>query len=178
MRIRLVGFLAALLFLIPTASAVAAIVPPGNSAATQYSESVPGAGGEETRPEAGGGDRSSTGKAAGEESVVPAATAAELKRLGPEGEAALRLANQGPRPSKAAKRHGNEGGAVATDPGTPGGPGSGSGGSSGVGEVLGGAAGTSSGGLGFLQPLILAAVLVGAGAYLLRRRRSGSATQA
>jgi hypothetical protein len=45
------------------------------------------------------------------------------------------------------------------------------GGSSGVGEVLSGVAGTSSGGLSFLPPLIIALTLVCAVAYALRRRR-------
>jgi hypothetical protein len=179
MRIRLIPLFALLVALGMTLApgASAAVVPPGNSAATQYAETLPGAGGEEAPEKDGDGEKATDQEGKGGESSVPASTAAELEELGPEGEAALNLANEGA-PKQAKHQKKKEGGGAA-NPGSPGGPASGSGGSSSsggssaVGEVLGGAAGTSGGGLGFLQPLILAAVLIGAGAYLMRRRRTG-----
>lgn len=193
MRIVSATSLALLAILIPTAGASAARVPPGNSAATQYSETVPGAGGEEGAPEAGGGSsRSSSNEGGtGRKSAVPSKTAREFEELGSEGEAVLKLAGGG-EPSSSAhgkggkngkKGHGGKGGkhegAVeggATVPSDPGGPDGSSlasaksNGSSGVGKVLGGAVGTSGGGLGFLQPLILIAIVAAAVAYVLRRR--------
>jgi hypothetical protein len=176
-RIRLIALFALLIAVVPVACASAAIVPPGNSAATQYTETLPAAGGEEAHRTNGQGEKAGKGG----ESAVPASTAAELQELGPEGKAALELAKAGaPKQSKHQKKK-KDG---ATSPGSPPGSGSGgggssaSGGSSAVGEVLGGAAGTSSGGLGFLQPLILATIVVIAGAYFLRRRRGGPTDRA
>ena len=203
MRTSLITLLAVLGVLAPTASASAAVVPPGNSGATQYSETLPGAGGEETShqgPTADNPAANKTGsgkKGGGKDSPVSSQVASELHELGSEGEAALNLAGAGAPANSAptepgskshqmkhqkkkkkknhgrkhhGKKHHGKNEAGATNPSNPGGPNAGNGGSSGLGEVLGGAVGTSSGGLGFLQPLILATVLIGAGAYVLRRR--------
>lgn len=177
MRIASATLLALLLALVPTASAAGVRVPPGNGAATQYSETVPGAGGEEGAPEVARGGSPSTGSTGGQaKAAVPAATTAELEALGPEGEAALNLAEAGASGHRKSSAH-KDGGAPAGsgNSGTPGGPGAEGGGSSGLGTVFGAAVGTSGGGLGFLQPLILAAVFLGACAYLLGRRRKGHA---
>lgn len=184
MKLASITFLALLAVLVPTAGASAARVPPGNSAATQYSETVPGAGGEEGSRETG---KSSTGQeGSGGKSTVSGQTATEFEELGPEGEAALNFANSSGTGPQAAGGDGGkdpgdkEGGVVETGPGDFGTPGGAelsaeSSGSSGVGEVLGGAVGTSGGGLGFLQPLILATILVAGSAYVLRRRGRGPA---
>jgi hypothetical protein len=191
MKLAMATMLALLAMSIPAAGASAARVPPGNSAATQYSETVPGAGGEEGTREPGTGKSAAGGDGRGAPSAVPAGTAAELEGLGPEGEAALRLAETdsstghhrdgtsgrggGKRPDR------DEGGTAPTGAGSSGG-GGGTGlsgaagdGTSGVGEVLGGAFGTSGGGLGLLQPLILATVVAAAGVYVVRRRRDRGA---
>lgn len=158
-----------------------AVVPPGNSAATQYSETLPGAGGEEARNKGGANPE----EAAAGAPAVPSQTASELRALGAEGEAALKLANttapphvagepggkKGKKESKQEKQGTAAGGGSGDGPGAGGGTGLKTAGSSGVGEVLGGVAGTSSGGLGFFQPLIIALVLICAVAYALRRRR-------
>jgi hypothetical protein len=167
------------------AAADGALVPPGNSAATQYSETLPGAGGEEAHQKSGSGGKESgsgeKGDVAAGAPPVSSETATELRALGPEGEAALSLANSSAPPRPAATGSDEKGekgeeavgatGGAGGGPSAGGGTGPGNGGSSGVGEVLGGAAGTSSGGLGFLQPLIIALVLVCAVAYAVRRRR-------
>jgi hypothetical protein len=176
MRIASATIFALLVVLVPAASAAGVRVPPGNGAATQYSETVPGAGGEEGTRE---GKPSAGSKGGQTKSAVPAATTAELEELGREGKTTLDLAEQGaPRrqPAKGASGGGHKDRrAVATA--TTAGPNAGGGGS-GVGEVLGAAVGTSGGGLGFMQPLILATVLLGAGAYLLGHRRKGRANLA
>jgi hypothetical protein len=155
--------------LVPAASGLAASVPPGNGAATQYTETLPGAGGEEAAHGAGGHE------SGGGNSGVPAGTAAELAELGQEGEVTLRLADA------TAPRHDGQGGGGRKEDGAASGSGdSGSlsaraegGGSSGLDQVLGGAVGTSGGGLGLLQPLILLAVFLAAGAYAFRRHGRG-----
>lgn len=169
--------------LLATATAGAAVVPPGNSAATQYAETLPGAGGEETtrRPGYkghGNGDSGASGPATEAPAAVPAETAAELRKLGPEGAAALELAETGaPRGGAKPEQGDKEKGSAAPAGGAgPSDPGSGSNGSSGLGEVLGRATGTSTSGLGFLQPLLIAAALIAAGAYALRRRRPRTGT--
>jgi hypothetical protein len=179
MRIFIAVSLAVALLGLSVVAADAAVVPPGNSAATQYSETLPGAGGEETSQKGGSGDKNEA--APGAPAVSPE-TAAELKELGAEGEAILDLTNSAAPPRHADKqgsaKKGEKGGSEKDGalPPAGGGPGAGGSGtnvtgSSGVGEVLGGAAGTSSGGLGFLQPLIIGLALVCAVAYALRRRR-------
>ena len=176
MKLASITLLALLAVLVPTAGASAVRVPPGNSAATQYSETVPGAGGEEGGRKTNAGKSSGGQEGGGAKSSVPATTATEFEELGPEGKAALNFTNSSGTGGDGGKDYGDkEGGAVATGPGdsgTPGGAGlsAESSGSSGVSEVLGGAVGMSGGGLDFLQPLILAMILVGAGAYILRRR--------
>lgn len=204
MRTRLVSVLVLLGALVPGVSASAAIVPPGNSAATQYSETVPAAGGEASPTKNGQGGKTAGKESGAPESAVPATTAADLEELGPEGEAVLKLTGTGPprktktgagSPQKAKHKGKSKHKGAAANPDQPGGPSSGgggpsgggvppatsgssaAGGSSGPGEVFGAAAGTSVGGLGFFQPLILVAVLIAAGAYLVRRRRVGSADQ-
>jgi hypothetical protein len=163
--------LSLLVIAIPVASGSAANVPPGNGAATQYTETLPGAGGEEARHGAGAPD------GGGKKSVTPAGTAAEMTELGDEGKVALQLAN-----SSAPQHDGepdDEAGAGASGPGAANdrggslGAGADGGGSSGLSAVLGSALGTSGGGLGFLQTLILGTVLLAAAAYVLRRRGGG-----
>jgi hypothetical protein len=171
MRPRPIAILTLIAALALTANASAARVPPGNAGAVQYSETLPGAGGEEASREfKGSKQQASTGKEAGGQSAaVSGQTASDFQELGPEGEAALNLAS--------ATAPENGGGSARHAKRQRGGGWSGTDGSSGFGAVLGGVVGTSSGGLGFLQPLILATVVLGAGAYLLHRRRGGPASR-
>ena len=157
--------LSLLLVLILAASCSAASVPPGNGAATQYTETLPGAGGEEAAHGVGGPERG------GRKSDVPLRAQAGLAELGREGEAALQLADRTAQPHLGQRGDGGPAGRSG-DSGKPGRSLSAraEGGSSGIDEVLGATIGTSGGGLGFLQLLILVAVVLLAGAYLFQRR--------
>jgi hypothetical protein len=169
----------------PNVAAAAALVPPGNSAANQYTETFPTPGG---NAEAKGKGKVTPGD------VLGAANAEKLDAKGKQGrEAAAVVAATAP-PATATGAGGEEGSGQSSAGGAEGGgaagqaggeenggsaTGSGSGqtvsgedGSSGLGEVLGQATGsTSSGGTGLLLPLIVLASVVGALAFFLRRRR-------
>jgi hypothetical protein len=146
----------------------AAVLPPGNSAANQYAESLPGAGGNESGHRGGAGGHGGAGTTAAEEdAAVGAETAARLRRLGPDGAAALRLATQSAPQEHRGNRQSLTPGASGSSPGPSG--------SSAIGGVLGGLIGTStSGGIGLLQPLLMLLALVAAAAYGLSRRRGRS----
>jgi hypothetical protein len=147
----------ALIVLALPAAAVAApgTLPPGNSGANQYTETLPGAGGNE--PTRGIGDKGGAG-ARTPAKVLGQANAAELEALGPEGRAVAQLA-AATAPARSGG-HAHEGGASGS-------------GSSGVAQVLGQLTGTSgSGGMGLLLPLLIAMAIVAAAAYALGRRRT------
>lgn len=179
---------------LPSSAAAEAYVPPGNSAATQYTEAVPTAGGPKTTNKSKHGQSRSPGK------VLGAHKTAKLDAQGPEGRAAAKLAAS---TAPTAVSSGDEG-ASAVHPhapqAAPNGPGSGGGkseggempanlsggpahhdgtltfykapgGSSAIGEVAGQATGAASGQLGVWLPLLIAAVVVWSGAYVLRRQR-------
>lgn len=189
------GFAAAIAVLAsaPVASAetTGAVVPPENSAAAQYTEAVPTAGGEKQSGGGKGGHRSpeqvlgahnahkleSRGKSGREVAEVVVATApAASGAKAPEGGSAARPESAG------------NGGAGNSGHGAPsqGGesPGSASpktkepargelpDGSSGLGETLAAATGSSSSGeLGALLPLAIAAAIVWALVFFWRQRR-------
>jgi hypothetical protein len=165
MRISSAIVLALFVALLTAASGSAANVPPGNGAATQYSQTLPGAGGEEATRGSGGA------AGGGGKPAVPGETAAQLEKLGREGEATLQVANStAQQHSGEGGGHGKEAGGGADGAGGSRGRAGAGGGSSGTDAVLGNAIGTSGGGLGFLKLLILATVALAAGAYALRRR--------
>jgi hypothetical protein len=162
----------ATLALAPVAPAES-LVPPGNSAAAQYTEAYPTAGGPRE-----------TGKGGGKRASSHVLGARDTRRLAAQGavgrstaEAAAATA-----PSAAVAAPGGE---AAGRPGaeTPAGPGHAAGGaesrpsaaspagSSGLGEVVGQATGSSSGELGPLLPLLIAATAIWALAFLRRRTR-------
>ncbi len=161
--------------ILATDIAGAAVLPPGNSGATQYAQSLPGAAGNEAEtgqgkadPGRGEGRESGGGHGPtepGAEAVAPE-TAKELRELGHDGKAALNFAS-----GTSPEREGRQGwqsrsGSAASA--------SESGGSSGVGEILSRVTGTSSsGGMGFLAPVLILLTLLAAAAYGLRRRRDG-----
>jgi hypothetical protein len=173
------GLLAAIAtFALPSPALAAYFVPPGNSAATQYTEAYPTAGGNR---EAGG-----AGKDRSPSEVLGSRNAAKLQSQGPDGRAAAALAAE-TAPGGVASNRGaaNRGGAGSEPNGAGSQPGSGPGvadgegigtdrsnGSSGIGEVIGQASGSpSSGGLGLLLPLALLATAAWALAFLWRQRR-------
>jgi hypothetical protein len=159
-------------------------VPPGNSAANQYTETLPSAGGD------------SGGKKKGK--ATPAATlgagnAKKLEDQGPSGKAAAQLAaetapatvpvTETPT-SSSGGNGGADGGGGKSGGGNGGGP-SGGGvntatntiefeepsGSSGLGSVLGQATGSADdGSLGLWLPIAIVAAIAGSIAYLVRSR--------
>jgi hypothetical protein len=180
---------------LPASAAAEAYVPPGNSAATQYTEAVPTVGGPKSTNNSKHGQSRSPGK------VLGAHKTAKLDAHGPQGKAAAEVAaltapstvaashetTAGPGHGNPAQQGGQagSGGVQAGNGSNAGGPSqsansaspahpaqAGTGGSSGVGEVIGQATGSSSSGrLGLWLPLLIAAVVIWSGAYLLRRQR-------
>jgi hypothetical protein len=150
---------AMLALLLPGASAAAAppLVPPGVSGANQYTETLPGPGGNE--PTSGGGAHNPKSAA----NALGQANARRLEALGPEGRAAAQLAAQGAgRDQSKSSLQGHRGLNSA---------GEGAGAAS---QVLGNLTGTSdSGGMGALLPLLILAAAVAAVAFFVTRRRSG-----
>jgi hypothetical protein len=175
------------------AGAGAALVPPGNSAANQYTETFPTTGG---NAEAKGKGKVTPGD------VLGSRNAKKLDSAGKRGReaAAVVAATAPPAAIAPAEGGGDPGAGGGGDPGAGGGgagaaptggagedgsaTGSGSGpglsqavaegasGSSGFSEVLGQATGSSSsGGTGLLLPLIVLASTIGALVFFLRRRR-------
>jgi hypothetical protein len=191
------GLLATIAILaVPAVAHAEYLVPPGNSAATQYTEAVPTAGGPKAT------DPSSQGKHQSPSKVLGGRNAERLDAQGPEGRAAAEVAAE--TAPVAIVPAGSEGAAQTKHPSTsqPGTNGTGSGGgsgangepdnsgsvapvrtatltsqeipegSSGLGEVLAQATGSSdSGQLGLLLPLIVLGAIAWSVAYVLRRRK-------
>jgi len=149
---------------LPCAAGAEQLLPPGNSAANQYTEAYPTSGGDAS---VRGAQPRSPAKALG------AKNARRLERLGPEGRAAADLAaatapagRTGGTPSQ---RDGGGAMGGGTEPDGELDPA----GSSGLAQVLGEATGASADGeLGPLLPLIVIATVVSAVAYVWRRRRT------
>lgn len=183
----------------PANAAEAPLVPPGNSAVNQYTESFPTASGDR---DAHGRDRNRDDRSP--KKILGDKNAKELQERGPAGRAAAELA-AATAPSAvevdiervdppASSPNGNEGGgAGGAGGGNAGGASNGGGGaqqataipaaaiadaegSSGLGTVLAKATGSSAGGMGLFLPLLILATTLWAGAYLARRHgRSVSA---
>lgn len=178
---------------VPPVAAAEYLVPPGNSAVTQYTESFPTAG----------GDKNS--EKAGEKSPTPAQALGErnAKRLEAQGEDGQVVAEvaaatapstevvTSPPPAPAPevekqtkfKKHsrptqtdsGNEADAVVVGSAGSSGDGGGPSGSSGFSEVLAQATGASSGQMGLLLPLAILGTLAWALAFLWRQRNRSMA---
>lgn len=161
---------------LPPLTAAGSIVPPGNSAATQYTETFPTTGGnaEVNSPIGGGGG----GRSAAD--VLGPRTAHTLEQLGQEGRNVAALATESVPPAAEADRGG--GSEAKNGPGSAGGSGDSAqlrpalageapGGSSGFGEVLSQATGSTSGQMGIFLPLVLVAALLWALAYAWRQRQ-------
>ena len=168
----------------------AAIVPPGNSAATQYTEAFPTAGGPKATRDARGGRATPA-------DVLGAKNARKLEESGAQGREAAELAAATAPGSIAPATGGSAGGASdgrsggggAGTPSHGAGPATGTGsnagsqqslpkGSSALDEVIGQATGSSSsssGELGLLLPLGIAAVAIWSILFLARRRKHTTA---
>jgi hypothetical protein len=154
----------AALALPPTALAQR-VVPPGNSAVTQYTETIPSAGGSVARKH---GRQPSPAKVLGNRN------ARRLQARGPEGrEAAAVAAATAPVPAASTSLPETSPGQPQTGPGTSPSPHSDPlpDGSSGLSRVIGEATGSSdSGDLGILLPLLILAAVLGSAAYFWRHR--------
>ncbi len=137
------------LMAIPPQAVAENIVPPGNSAATQYTETFPTAGGNAAikNSSIGGGQKQSPDKALGH------STTKALEEHGSEGRAVVELASEGaPAPSPSPSAGGSQGGGSGATAETGGSGGSGghskaaAGGSSHQAGGKGGAAGATHGG--------------------------------
>ena len=164
---------------LPAAATAESVVPPGNSAATQYTETFPTSGGNvEVNGSLGGGGRAhrTPSQALGDR------TAHELESQGAEGRAVANLASESVPGSAAGPGseggHGSGAGGKGGDGGAGGGKGGGAGGngaeaagggSSGVGQVLSHATLSDSGQMGIFLPLVLIASLACALLYAWRR---------
>ena len=155
----------------PSAAAQHA-VPPGHSGASQYTETLPTAGGDTPTSSVhagaavggpGDGGNSSGGATETEAGVTPtqalgAQNAKRLEKLGPEGKAAARLAASAGAP--AAHSAASHAGGTGSSP---------------VQQVVGELTGTSgSEGMGLLLPLLIGMTAVVAVAFILTRRRPAS----
>lgn len=165
-RVLIALAVASWLAVLPTAIANAQTsLPPDNSGVDQYTENVPGAGGDEPSSQIGsGGGAGSNGGGGGGGSRLPPRVAHEFGHAGSDGAAAASLAEAtAPDGADAAGVDSARGGNRSR---------ASSGG--GVGGIVGtgvGAASTGSYGMGIALPIILAATLVAALGFLLSRRR-------
>jgi hypothetical protein len=157
------------------ASAAEYLIPPSNSAATQYTEAVPTAGGHRDS------EREGEQRGRSPSQVLGDRNAEKLESHGRDGRAAAEFAAEtSPAGAGGAPSDGGGGGGSAaggrsgTDAAASGGSSSASG-SDGLTEVLGTAVGDSSGGLGLLFPLALLGGMAWAvwfGAQARRRENS------
>lgn len=175
-----------------SAAAAETVVPPGNGAATQYTEAYPTSGGNAVNGDGisggGGQDKKSPSHVLGHDNTqklegegqVGKETARVAAETAPSGagtgsESGSDGRHDGGAVGGGGGQNGSGGGGTQVHGDTPaqqesGSAGSGSG-SSGLGEVIGQATGSSSGESGLLLPLILLAAVVGSLAYAWRRRR-------
>jgi hypothetical protein len=189
LRMAVLGAVLAALAL-PAVSLAAYYVPPGNSAANQYTEAFPTAGGES-------GGKPGKGKATPAQ-TLGARNAKRLHAQGPAGTAAAEVAAETAPASVVVAEGGSTpqggggtaSGGAATAPGGQGSPSAGGGeahsnggadggqtgaspsgpaGSSGIGEVVRQATGSGDdGNLGLLLPIVILATIAGSVAYRLR----------
>lgn len=138
---------------VPSAAAARSLVPPGNSAVNQYTETFPTAGGAATTKKRGKRANRSPAKVLGSDN------ASRLEAAGPGGhEVAAVVAATAPEATK--PRAG------------PSSHGEGPDGASGLGEVVAQATGSSdSGQMGMLLPLLIFGAFVCAAIYFWRQRR-------
>jgi hypothetical protein len=171
---------------LPGFAAAESVVPPGNSAATQYTETFPTSGGNVETNEGISGERSP-------HRTLPKQTAEALEDEGPEGRAAAQLAaDTAPTSAGDSEAGSAAGGGAGSDGGGDANQGQGQGqggsqgavetvvevpsGSSGFGEVVSHLTGSDAGEMGALLPLFLLAALIWAGATARRRHQTSQRT--
>jgi hypothetical protein len=171
----------------PSAATAAAIVPPGNSAVNQYTQTIPTSKGNKEVRQKGDGSPSKT---------LGHSATKKLQKQGKDGSSAAELAAAGTPTNAVGGGSGSGaggGGASGGGGGSTAGNGSAGGsavqgagaisgsqavaeeGKSGLGQVLGEVTGTSSSGdLGLLLPLAIIAACVWCAAYFWRHRRTAA----
>ena len=169
---------------LPGSAAAEYYVPPGNSAANQYTESLPGAGGESA------GKRGETIRSPAES--LGQQNAKRLEAQGPAGKATAQVAAETAPPASlvdAARQSGEINGGGGSSGGHQQGGGNASkggggavevadqpSGSSGLGEVLAQSTGSSDdGNLGLWLPILILLTVIGSIAYRLRPRSGPTA---
>jgi hypothetical protein len=178
-----VGTVTVVAFLtMPTVATAETVVPPGNSAATQYTETFPTTGGNaevNTTIHGGGGSRHGGGRSP--EKVLGSSTAHQLEAHGEEGDTVATLATEAaPEASGSGRKaagagsggQANGGGGSSAPVHVRTGPSldaQAPGGSSGLSEVFSHATGSSSGEMGIFLPLVLLLTPLCALAYAWRR---------
>jgi hypothetical protein len=164
LKTRLAPIAFAALLAVP-ATPADAVVPPGNSAVNQYTETFPTARGAQT---------TKGKKARSPRQVLGRDQAGKLAAQGPTGrEVAEIVAATAPSDISANRPQARHGKAAPTDKAAP--TGEGPGGSSGLHEVIAQATGSSdSGRMGALLPLLIAAAVAGSAFYLWRHRRQAA----
>ncbi len=166
---------------LPAAAGAEYLVPPGNSAATQYTETLPTAGGHSNA------EKPNEKKNRTPSNVLGAETARQLEDQGEAGREAAEFAAEtapGEEVTPPQPRHGKTGkprhrqekqerddSQPQAGAGTDTHGGSGPNGSSGLGEVIGQATGSPSGQLGLLLPLAIVGAAAWALAFFLRQRK-------
>jgi hypothetical protein len=162
-------------------------VPPGNSGLDQYTENIPGAGG--NHPTGGGGSHHPGGGGGGSGSSVSPGVTHTLDSQGPAGQGAANLAAT-TAPDVGGNAPAGHGGKSGGSANAKGGSGTTAGGAASRGNAASGGSGsgvdaiaaelTGSGvdnGMGILLPIILGAALIGAlGLVALRLRRGPQQT--
>jgi hypothetical protein len=164
LKTRLGSLAAIATFLLLPAATAHAVVPPGNSAVNQYTETFPTARGAKATK------RSGKPKARSPREALGADNARKLAAEGPVGrEVAEIVAATAPGGTTAADR-----GSGADGNAAPAGP-EGPEGSSGFREVVAQATGSSdSGRMGTLLPLLIVAAIAGSAFYFWRQRRQAA----
>jgi hypothetical protein len=168
------------IFALPAAAPAAYYVPPENSAATQYTESFPTAGGDK---ESGKGGKQAHRSP---DQVLGKHNAEQLEAQGPQGEAAAEVAAETAPLTSSAPTSGSTGAAPQHQAqqgkhstGRPGGHQTATptgAGSSGFGQVVGQAVGASSAdGIDALLPLAIVGTIAWALTYLFFKRRRQAA---
>jgi hypothetical protein len=162
LKTKLGSFAAIAIFLVMPTTSAWAVVPPGNSAVNQYTETFPTAGGAETTKRSGKRD------ARPHRSPVETLGAKKVRKLAVEGpvgrEVAAVVAATAPSAIQPDRNSDSETGAraAAREPE----------GSSGFREVISQATGSSdSGQMGLLLPLVILAAIAGSALYFWRQRR-------
>jgi len=168
------------LFSAGPAIAASTKAPPGLSGAVQYTETIPGPGGNKPVRDIKGDKAKRHGSPA---QTLGAKPAAKLEALGPEGRAAADLAAAGavdksPKNGRNHHRSTAAGSKGGTGPGAGGvktGGGSEASGSSSIGQIADQVFGSSGPtGMGLLQPILIVFCAIAALTFIVGRRRSSS----